>query len=815
MIGPHDMTGQDTTASDTPLATHDGLTGADVAERRARGQVNNVRDRVSRSYTDIVRANVFTRFNAMIAILAAVILIVGSPIDALFAFLMVFNTAIGIFQEVRAKRTLDALRVLIAPTIIVVRDGREQHVDPSSLVLDDLISLRPGDQVPVDASLVESSALEVDESALTGEAEPVTKVRGGEVRSGSVIVAGTALAVAIRVGEDAWIHQLVTQAREFVLTTSEIRSGVDRLLWVIGWMIGPLAALSLWSQLRGADTLEDGLVAAVAGIVSLIPQGLVLLVSMAMAVAIIRLGKNHVVVQELHAVEGLARIDVLCVDKTGTLTTGHFELEELLDLDPAGPPGTSDDLRLGLGALVASEASPTASTQVIADAVPAPTGWHPTRRIAFSSARKWSAIAFEGHGTWVIGAPEVLLDAIGTPTDSRTRALVADLTKEAKRVMLVAATDEALGDEPVLPAGLGPVGLVVLAEQLRPDAAEIMDYFARQGVAVKIISGDSAATVAAVARRVGISGADRHADLRHTSFEAGAETFDDLADHTTVFGRVLPEQKRELVEALQRRGHNVAMTGDGVNDIPALKKADIGVAMDTATSATKSVAQLVLLDGRFDRLPHVVAEGRRVVANMERVSSLFVTKTVYAAVFVLAIGLSGSVFPFLPRHMSLVSELTIGAPAFLLSFRAADEPCRPGYLRRVMRFSVPAGLVAAAVTLATYWVMKSPAIDASLEEARTASTVALTSIAFWVLYRLIRPIDRFDACLLTGFVALFCVLLVVRPSQEFYALEWPSPAGVAATGIITIGSIFVFETTLRLLHPQRWDWLARLVGDDA
>jgi len=256
------------------------------------------------------------------------------------------------------------------------------------------------------------------------------------------------------------------------------------------------------------------------------------------------------------------------------------------------------------------------------------------------------------------------------------------------------------------------------------------------------------------------------------------------------------------------------MTGDGVNDIPALKKADIGIAMDTATSATKSVAQLVLLDGRFDRLPHVVAEGRRVVANMERVSSLFVTKTVYAAIFVLAIGFSGAVFPFLPRHMSLVSELTIGAPAFLLSFRAADEPCRPGYLRRVMRFAIPAGVVASAVTLATYWAMKSPAIDASLAEARTASTVALTSIAFWVLYRLIRPIDRFDAWLLAGFIALFCVLVVVPPSQAFYALEWPSPTGVAVTGMITIGSIFVLETTLRWIRPHRWTWLARLVGDE-
>lgn len=773
-----------------------GLTSEGVEQRRAAGKVNVAPDRVSRSYVDILKANVLTRFNAMIAALAGVVLVFGSPIDAMIAVLMVINTVIGIVQEVRAKRTLDRMHVLIAPTIGVIRNGVEEIVEPSSLVLDDLIVLHPGDQVPVDALLVESSALEVDESALTGEAEPISKLNGDEVRSGSVVVAGTALAIATRVGHDAWIHQLVVQAKEFRLTTSEIRAGVNQMLRFIGWMIGPLAALSLWSQLRGADTLAQGLVAAVAGVVGLVPQGLVLLVSMAMAVAIIRLGRNHVVVQELHAVEGLARIDVLCVDKTGTLTTGRFELENVIDVDP------EVDVRSGLGALVACEITPSASTQVIADAIAAPTGWTPKRQVAFSSARKWSATTFDDHGTWVIGAPEVLLDAIGVAKDSPVHLLVAGFTAEAKRVLLVAVSEEPLGTEPSLPSGLRPAGLVVLVEQLRADAAETMGYFERQHVAVKIISGDSAATVSAVARRLGIEGADRYVDLREVAQDRSG-TFDELADRTTVFGRVLPEQKRELVEALQRRGHNVAMTGDGVNDIPALKKADIGIAMNTATSATKAVAQLVLLDGRFDRLPYVVAEGRRVVANMERVSSLFITKTVYAAIFVLAIGFSGAIFPFLPRHLSLVSEITIGAPAFLLSFRAANEPCKAGYLRRVLRVSIPTGIVAAAVTLATYWAMQSPPIDTSLAEARTVSTLALTTVGFWALYRLIRPIDRFDAILLIGFVSLFAVLVIAQPSQTFYALDWPNITAVAVGAGITVGSIFALESALHWIHIPR------------
>ncbi len=725
------------------------------------------------------------------------VLVFGDPIDALFGFVMVLNAAIGTIQEVRAKRTLDQLKVIIAPTIAVIRDGIESTVAPSALVLGDLLRLEAGDQVPVDADVIESSGLEVDESALTGEADPVPKRPGDEVRSGSAIVAGTALARAVRVGRDAWIHQLVAQAKEFVLATSEIRAGVDRLLRVIGWAIVPLGALLVWSQVRAAERFEDGLVAAVAGVVGLVPQGLVLLVSMAMAVAIIRLSRNHVVVQELHAVEGLARVDVLCVDKTGTLTTGRFELEDIISLDD------SVDLDRGLAALVDAEVSPTSSTRVLAASVGTAPRWTARRHVAFSSARKWSGTSFDRHGTWVLGAPDILLDASGVPTDAPERLRVEELSSEALRVLLVATSQASFENGDELPTGLHPVGLVVLAEQLRADAGEIMAYFAEQHVAVKIISGDSADTVSAVAGRLGIAGAGECVDLRG----AAPEALEALVEGSTVFGRVLPEQKRDIVEALQRSGHTVAMTGDGVNDIPALKQADVGIAMDTATPATKAVAQLVLLDGRFDRLPSVVAEGRRVVANMERVSSLFITKTVYASIFVLAIGLSGAVFPFLPRHMSLVSELTIGAPAFFLSFRSADEPCRPGYLRRVLRFSAPAGVVAAVVTLSAYWAVRSRPIDATLAEARTASTLVLTGTAFWVLYRLIRPIDRFDLLLLSVFMAIFGITISAGPTRTFYALDWPSPLGVMVSGAILAGSILSLEAALRWLGPER---LARL-----
>jgi magnesium-transporting ATPase (P-type) len=782
-----------------------GLSDVEVAERRVAGLVNEVPERTSRSYAGIVRSNVLTRFNAIITVLAGTILIVGHPVDALFALVMVFNTVIGIVQEVRAKRTLDRLAVLVAPTVIVVRNGEERAVEPSALVLDDVVRLRPGDQVPFDAAILASDGLEVDESALTGEADPVAKHDGDEVRSGSAVIAGSAIVRATRVGRDAWIHQLVEQAKAFALTRSELRVGVDRLLRLVGWILGPLSALLLWSQLRGDAGVPDGLVSAVAGVVGLVPQGLVLLVSMAMAVAIVRLARNHVLVQELHAVEGLARVDVLCVDKTGTLTTGHFVLDDVVAVGV-----DHDALAAGLGALLAAEANPTSSTKVLAESFAAPAGWHATAHVPFSSARKWSGTTFAGdRGTWVIGAPEILLDSVEPSSIADIRARVDAWAAEAKRVLLVASGPRPLDAATGLPDGLRAVGIVALAEQLRADAARILGYFARQHVAVKIISGDSAATVSAVARRLGVDGAERAVDLRH--LEPG--TLECLAPDATVFGRVLPEQKRELVEALQRAGHTVAMTGDGVNDIPALKRADIGIAVDTATPATKAVAQLILLDGRFDRLPHVVGEGRRVIANMERVSALFITKTVYATLFALAIGVSGAAFPFLPRHMSLVSELTIGVPAFLLSFRAADEPCRPGYLRRVLRFAAPAGVVAASVTLATYWVARSPLLDASLDEARTLSTFVLTSTALWVLYRLMQPIDRLDRLLLVALVAVFAVVVTIEPTQDFYALDWPAPLGIVTVVAIAAGSVVALEIALVTLRPQDWRWLQRLAGD--
>jgi len=708
---------------------------------------------------------VLTRFNAVISILAAVVLVFGDPLDAIFAMVMVFNIVIGTVQEIRAKRTLDRMRILVTPTVVALRDATEVEIDVGELVVDDVVRLRTGDQVPIDGVVLDANGFDVDESALTGESDPIPKTAGDEVRSGSSVVGGGATIRATAVGADTWIHELTEQAKEFVLAESELRKGVDQILRVVGWVIVPLAALLVWSQLRADDDFGAAMVSSVAGVVGLVPQGLVLLVSMALAVGIIRLSRNSVLVQELHAVEGLARVDVLCVDKTGTLTTGEMTLDRVEPLDRTVEP---DVLLDAVAALAAAEPTPSRTLTAAAGGRDAP-GWRVGRQVVFTSARKWSGATFEGRGTWVVGAPEVVLASLAETDASRDAwHRLSDLTTDARRILLLGRTATALRDETV-PADVQPVAFVILTEQVRPDAAATMRYFAQQHVEVKVISGDNPATVSSVATAIGLPGAEHYLDLREIDLESGDAG--EVVAGTTVFGRVLPHQKRRLVELLQAAGHTVAMTGDGVNDIPALKKADIGIAMDTATPATRAVGQLVLLDGRFDRLPSVVAEGRRVITNMERVSTLFVTKTVYAALFAFTIGVWGAAFPFLPRHMSLVSEVTIGIPAFALSFRSTDRPYRPGYIGRVLRFAVPAGVVTAAVTLVAYWLMRW--FDVPLDEARTGATFVLVVLALWVLTLIMKPLDRFDALVLGGMITLSALAMLTPLGQTFYELHWP------------------------------------------
>jgi cation-transporting ATPase E len=760
-----------------------GLTAAEVADRVARGLVNDVPSAPTRTIGEIVRANLFTRFNLLLGSLLAVILVVGPLQDALFGLVIVANTVVGIVQEVRAKRTLDHLEVVNAPKATVVRDGRVEELAVGQVVLDDVLEAAAGDQVVVDGEVLEAGGLEVDESLLTGESEPVSRKEGDRVLSGSFVVAGAGRYRATRVGREAYAVQLTEEARRFTLASSELRAGVDQILKYVTWALVPTAALLFISQLRHDNGPRSGLSGAVAGTVAMVPEGLVLLTSVAFAVGVVRLGRRQVLVRELPAVETLARVDVVCFDKTGTITVGDLAVQELMPQD-----GAADEAAAALGALAAADPNPNATLRAIGEAFPAPDGWRPETVVPFSSARKWSGATFAGRGAYLLGAPEVLLH--GDQLLRRAEAIAA----AGGRVVLLAHSERPMeGDTP--PDGLAARAMVVIGDQVRDDAAATVAWFAEEGVTVKVVSGDHPRTVAAIAGRVGIEGAGDPVDAR--TLPTDQAELADLVEARSVFGRVVPQQKRAMVGALGARGHVVAMTGDGVNDVLALKDADLGIAMGSGSAASRAVAELVLMDGRFATLPAVMAEGRRVIANVERVAKVFVTKTVYATVLALAVGLAGLAFPFLPRHLTLISSLTIGIPGFFLALEPNTQRSKPGFVRRTLAFAVPAGLAAALATLVAYQI--ADVENVNTEQARTTATLALAGLGLVVLALAARPLNPLRRLLLVGMAGAFVVVLVVPWLRAFFSLSLPPlPVALAALGLVVVLGAVLALVVVRL-----------------
>ena len=790
-----------------------GLTDAEVAERIEGGRVNRAPGGTSRSLSAIVRANVFTRFNAILGALLVVILTIGPLQDALFGVVLVTNTGIGIYQEWRAKRTLDRLSLLTAPAVAVARSGERREISLEDVVDGDVVELGQGTQIVADGEVLSADALEVDESLLSGESLPEAKAPGDEVLSGSFVTAGQGWYRADRIGAESYANQLSAEARRFSLVRSELRRGTDQILKFVTWLIIPIAILLIFSQLAEStdDSLGDAIRGTVAGVGSMIPEGLVLLTSIAFTAGVLRLGRRQVLVQELAAIEGLARVDIVCTDKTGTLTELGLEVADLHTLDgaDAGPgperPGAQHHERIAqiecaLGALAAADPEPNASMRALAERYPSP-GWTPTWRAAFSSARRFSGSGFGDNGDWVIGAPNVLLEAAkgdgdGPAADGerdRAAELVDQETRKGRRVLLLARTDgEPRGDGP--PAG-HPVALVVIEERIRDNARSTLDYFASQDVTVKVVSGDDPRTVGAVAARVGLDNTESPRDARDLPDDPNELA--DVMERTGVFGRVGPQQKQAMVRALQARGHTVAMTGDGVNDVLALKEADLGVAMGTGAPVSRAVAPVVLLDSDFGSLPPVLGEGRRVIANVERVANLFLTKTVYAALLALIVGVARVPFPFLPRHLTIVSSLTIGIPAFFLALAPNAQRARPGFVERVLRFAVPAGTVAAACTIAAYALARSES-GVSQTEARTTATITLFLVALWVLAILARPTNPWRAGLVLSMAGAFAVIMAVPGLRDFFALNPPRTELVlSAIGIAAAGG-FVIEMGWRI-----------------
>lgn len=848
-------------ASYTPPAVDElylaqGLSFKQVAHARAADETNEFDNSSSRSIVAILRANVFTIFNAILASAVVVVLAVGSWQDAVFGFVLLLNTLTGTIAELRAKRALDNLAVLAAPTAHVIRDGEAKDIEVSQVVLGELLELRSGDQVPADGQVLSSNGCEIDESILTGESVAVRKHENDQVLSGTTVIGGSARIRVTAVGEHSYANRLAMEARKYSVVTSELQEGTNRVLTWISWVIVPMTLLLLWSQLRVAGGISGSLdsgqwkaavVLAVAGVVGMVPQGLVLLTSVNFAAAAMTLARRKVLVQELPAVEVLARVDMLCLDKTGTLTSGAVELDHIESClgsacadgdggslaagkvsadDAAGgsagtgsgavvPASADDAARAALAYLVGgSEVNATGSA--IAAGL---TGLEPAQAryaIAFNSARKWSAVQTQA-GAYVLGAPEIVLagstgsgsteadnaDSDGTgsgSTDNAALERVKALAGTGKRVLVLAHSNQALdqSENPTLPKDLTAALLVVLAEQVRPDAAQTLDYFKRQGVAVRVISGDNPVTVAAIAAHLGLRNPDGGepvgVDARSLPAIEDTQALADVLEKHTVFGRVTPEQKRAFVNALKSRGHTVAMTGDGVNDALALKDADLGIAMGNAAPATKAVSRLVLLNSQFDALPSVVAEGRRVIANMERVASLFLTKTTWAALLAAVVAITGFVYPFLPRQLTIVSSLTIGIPAFVLALAPTNQRYRAGFLARVLRLSVPAGVIVVVGVLCARLTLIL--MGSNRNQISSVCTLVLVAGGLWLLSLTARPWVWWRAALVVIMSAAALAVVLLAPLRGFFDLaaltanSWlvlVCAAGIVCAALETLG----------------------------
>jgi cation-transporting ATPase E len=700
---------------------------------------------------------------------------VSAPfIDSLFGFVIVINTAIGVIQEYRAARTLAKLSLVGQQQALVRRDGVDVEVPPSEIVVDELIVIRTGDQMLVDSEVVESNGLELDESLLTGEADPVEKDLAAEVLSGSFVVAGSGLVRAARVGEDSYAAKLAHEASKFSLTRSELRDSIQRFIKYVSFALVPIAVFLFVSQYRANDgDIRAAIAGTVPGVITMVPEGLVLLTSVAMAVSVITLARKRALVQDMPAVEVLARVDVVCVDKTGTLTEPGMAVHGVVVVDDSLPVADV------LGALGASEPEPNQTLVAIAAKYPAPADWSVTATVPFSSSRKWSSATFGEHGAWVIGAPEMLL-----PDGHPVRARGDELAGDGARVLVLARS----AGQPSAEHGAGdlaPAALVVINQTLRSDAAETVAYFLDQNVALKVISGDNAVTVGAIAAQAGIPGADSPYDARELPTDVDALA--DVLEEHSVFGRVTPAQKRAMVGALQSRGHVVAMTGDGVNDVLALKDADLGIAMGSGAGATRSVAQIVLLDDTFSVMPFVVAEGRRVLGNVERVSDLFLTKSFYAVTISIATIVFTQPFPFLNRHLTIVTALTIGTPAFFLALLPNKQRFRPGFFRRVLKFAVPAGLINAVSAYVTYGNVLH--LDYGVEVARSSAVVTLFIVAWWVLVQVARPINLIRGVIVVAMLVGFLGVLYIPWLSHLFELSWsPDVPGLIALGIGVLGA---------------------------
>lgn len=723
-----------------PLET--GLTLEEVQQRVAAGQQNDPLPPLTRSIKQIFRDNLVTLFNLINVLLGALVLVTGSYKNLLFLGVVVVNTAIGIFQEIRSKRQIDKLALLSESKSRIRRAGEVAAHPQEDIVQDDILEIGRGDQLPVDALIRQTAGLEVDESQITGESTPIIKTTGETLTSGSVILAGRAAVQATTVGHGSFVKQLAHSAKQQRRTASQLLTIINRIIKALTFAIIPLGvALFVSSMMRGQD-LNRAILGTVASMVGMIPEGLVLLTSVALAAGAFTLGRRHVLVRELPAIEALARVDVLCLDKTGTITSGQLQLDRV---EPWAETNLETTQTI-LAQLVAATGDDNETAQAIQQALGTPTVTA-TTVLPFSSGRKWSGAIWDKQA-YVMGAPEFIFDQV--PADLQAR--IHTLAGQGYRVLVLAAVKTLTTPRPTVPRALG---LILITDELRPRAKDTFSFFANQDVALKVISGDNPVTVASIAQRAEIAGAERLVDMSQVG---EAPDYGQLVRDYTVFGRVTPQQKEQLIKAYQAAGHTVAMTGDGVNDLLALRQADCSIAMASGSEATKSLADFVLVDSNFDAMINVLNEGRRVINNVERVASLFLIKTMYSVVLTLIFIFMSRSYPFEPIQLTPISSLMVGIPTFFLALQPNYARIADRFMKQVMEIAAPAAVCVVGYIL----VVMALGTQFQLNFATTSTLSVLMTglISLNALLMVARPLNRFKIGLVVAMAALFAIIFL-------------------------------------------------------
>ena len=759
----------------------EGLSPQETKLRQSNGLSNIMPPSNTKSEGQIIKENVLTFFNLIFLVLALCLCLVGSFKNLMFLLVAVANTVVGSFQEIRAKRAVDKLTLVAAGTAKAIRSGQRVSVRTDQLVRDDIVEFAAGDQICADA-VVRDGQLQVNESLLTGEADAILKNPGDTLKSGSFVISGRARVQLTHVGSESYAAKLAAEARRNVRSTkSEMMLSLTKLITVVGIALIPLLRhfLSVFQGLPLRDSVES----TVSALIGMIPEGLYLLTSVAIAASCLKLSRKRVLVQDMNCIETLAHVDVLCVDKTGTITEPTMEVTDVYPLN--SERFSYDDIEKILAAFYHGEEPDNETARAMGQQFAGETTWRAVKRMAFSSSTKWSGADFGENGRYVVGAPEFIM---GDRYDS-IRSEAEPWSERGCRVLLLAAYDTAFDDGPLQSAHVAPIALVFLSNLLRPDAQETFRYFASQGVSVRVISGDNPITVAQVAARAGIENADRYVDAMTLSTE---QDFEEAVKYYTVFGRVTPEQKRYLVRAFQKQGHTVAMTGDGVNDVLALKDANCGIAMASGSQAASQVAQIVLLNSQFSAMPAIVAEGRRVINNIQRAASLFLVKNIFSFALTLLLLFIDMPYPLLPIQLSLISTFTIGIPSFFLALEPNYARVEGKFMRNVIRRAMPGGLTNLTIVLLAGFFTST--FGLSNEQLNTICVWVMSAVGLVTLYHVSVPFTRLRLAVLAAMTAAMLFSLLVIPA--FFDL----PALNASSALILVTLLLACPTVMRFFR---------------